>query len=157
MVGRQAGVPIGPTRCGRCGAEGVNRRTCTGDADTHVLLAKEHRTTLGSGNQPSYNTEDGKQPAREWEYGKKADERIAARRAELEAGVPLEEPDSLLTGEVVYTLPFGRDRATPMLVKTTLTFITKTPLALENCARLSIDEAELESIWLETTFEDLEL
>lgn len=151
MVGRQAGVPVGPTRCGRCGAQGVNRRTCTGDANTHVLLAKEHRTTLGSGNQPSYNTEDGKQPAREWEYGKRADERIAARRAELE------EPDSLLTGEVVYTPPHRGTTPTPMLVKTTLTFITKTPLALENCARLSIEEAELESIWLETTFEDLEI
>jgi len=36
-----AGVPRGPERrkhCGICGAEGVDRRTCTGDAGSHAAL-----------------------------------------------------------------------------------------------------------------------
>ena len=63
--GRPPGIAIGPTKCGLCGAVGVNRRTCTGDADTHVKLAGPYTPKLFTGNQPSYQTEDGKQPAPE--------------------------------------------------------------------------------------------
>jgi hypothetical protein len=43
-----AGVPRGPARrkhCGICGAEGVDRRTCTGDAGSHAALDQGYKPT----------------------------------------------------------------------------------------------------------------
>jgi len=42
-----AGVPRGPENrqhCGICGAEGVNRITCTGDAASHAALDKGYKS-----------------------------------------------------------------------------------------------------------------
>ena len=149
MVGRRPGIPIGPTRCGRCGAEGVNRRTCTGDADTHVLLAKEHRTTLGSGNQPSYNTEDGKQPAKEW--GEWAQPDTAKLHEEQDE---VDEVVDLFTGDIVLTLP-EREPRDAVLHQLTLKVVTKYPLGTEALLLASLESNS--AIWIGTTFEEVVL
>ena len=146
MVGRRPGIPIGPTKCGRCGAEGVNRRTCTGDADTHVLLAKGHRTTLGRGNQPSYNTEDGKQPKREW--GEWAERGLTEEQDEVDEVV------DLFTGDIVLTLPETEPKDA-VLHQLTLKVVTKYPLGTEALLLASLESNS--AIWIGTTFEEVVL
>ena len=57
---RDAGVPRGPERrkhCGICGAEGVDRRTCTGDAGSHAALDQGYKPSpLPRVNGPSTAT-----------------------------------------------------------------------------------------------------
>jgi len=132
--------PRGPGRCTRCGAEGVNRATCTGDKTSHEELGKGYTGPhLNTGN-PSGN-----------QYKKEYDDvdvdiDAAAQEVEMDSSEYFE-------GEIVYTPPARVHN----LVKTTMTFITSTPIALENCTRLAIQEADLEHIWLDTEFLDVEV
>lgn len=158
MVARESGVPYGRTRCTACGALGVNRATCTGDRATHAALAGPYRPQVDTGNGTS-----GGGFEREYEEAPAADrevEEVVESITPPPALSPSVRPatlDEIFTGEVVYTPPQVADA--PLtghnLVKTTMTFITTTPIALENCARLAIQEADLEHIWLDTEFEDV--
>tara|TARA_R100001163_G_C5056266_1_gene192676 strand:- start:1298 stop:1525 length:228 start_codon:yes stop_codon:yes gene_type:complete len=69
-----------------------------------------------------------------------------------EVVLELEEPESFFTGTIKLTPP---KMPKAHLVKTTLTFLTPTPIALEMCARQAIDDADIEKIWLDTEFDDL--
>ena len=150
-MAREAGVPYGRTRCTACGALGVNRATCTGDRATHAALAGPYRPQVNTGNGCGDETY-------EREYDEIDEVVTGYDPANNEA--PPATLDEIFTGEIVYTPPTPSEVANSPapghnLVKTTMTFITTTPIALENAARLAIQEADLEHIWLDTDFEDV--
>jgi len=154
-MAREGGVPYGRTRCTLCGALGVNRATCTGDIDTHAALAGPYRPQVNTGN-------GGGDSNYEREYDEATVATTGPDPSLNEAPAPRargENPatlDEIFTGEIVYTPPAANAPAPGHnLVKTTLVFITTTPIALENAARLAIQEADLEHIWLDTDFEDV--
>ena len=166
MVSRPAGVPYGRTRCTACGAPGVNRRTCTGDRKTHAELAKPYTPNIetGNGSGPTsypreYDEDDtdhqattGYDPSLNEAPPDQVDEVVDEFEDEPHPTVlPLDDPDSLLDGEVVYTPPAHN------LVKTTLTFITTTPIALEAAARMGVQDQDIDHIWLDTDIEDVKV
>ena len=154
-MARELGVPYGRTRCTICGALGVNRATCTGEKETHAALAGPYNPQVNTGNGCGDETYEREYEPTEGSTGYDPTLNEAPPR-------PGENPatlDEIFTGEIVYTPPIIEADTPPTrvhnLVKTTLTFITTTPIALENACRLAIQEADIEHIWLDTDFEDV--
>lgn len=128
------GVSYGRLHCTRCGAQGVNRRTCTGDSDSHGRLQKPYRQMLGTGNQSSYNSEDGKPYAKEYEDAEVSD---------------------ILEGEIVYTPPAVEYSKTEFHV-VTFRVMTRFPLGLEATLLQAVND-DVHSLWIDTDFKELDL
>ncbi len=116
-----------------------------------------HTPALAGPYRPQVNTGNGTSGGgfeREYEPVESDQVDEVVEDFEVTSGYPDAELGDIFTGEIVYTPP---EEPAPghLLVKTTMTFITTTPIALENAARLAIQEADIEQIWLGTDFEDL--
>lgn len=136
------GVSYGRLHCTRCGAEGVNRRTCTGDLESHGRLQKPYRQMLGTGNQSSYNSEDGKPYAKEYD---------------LDPGNTAEDTEvsDILVGEIVYTPPAVEYSKTEFHV-VTFRVMTRFPLGLEATLMQAVND-DVHSLWIDTDFKELDL
>lgn len=136
------GVSYGRLHCTRCGAEGVNRRTCTGDSESHGRLQKPYRQMLGTGNQSSYNSEDGKPYAKEYD---------------LDPGNTAEDTEvsDILVGEIVYTPPAVEYSKTEFHV-VTFRVMTRFPLGLEATLMQAVND-DVHSLWIDTDFKELDL
>lgn len=145
------GVSYGRLHCTRCGAEGVNRRTCTGDSESHGRLQKPYRQMLGTGNQSSYNSEDGKPYAKEYEYGNTAEDGTWIPDQDSEDT----EVSDILEGEIVYTPPAVEYSKTEFHV-VTFRVMTRFPLGLEATLMQAVND-DVHSLWIDTDFKELDL
>ena len=163
-------------RCTRCGAEGVNRRSCTGDADTHAELAKGYTgPNLGSGNgsgptryPKEYEDEElpddcDLEEVVEEVHGFTKDGRSAVdftadqsphdASNELIAGLDLDDLDHTpdIPFEVAYTPP---EPARPGVFIVSLRVITRMPAGTE-AALVDFIHDIADVIYLDTDFEEL--
>ena len=166
-------------RCTRCGAEGVNRRSCTGDAETHAQLSKGYTgPNLGSGNgcgpnrfEKEYEDEphppvlplDEVEEVVEEVHGFTKDGRSAVdftadqsphdASNELIAGLDLDSLDHTpdIPFEGVYTPP---EPARPGVFIVSLRVITRMPAGTE-AALVDFLHDMPDVIYLDTDFEEL--
>lgn len=134
-------------RCTRCGAEGVNRRSCTGDAETHAQLSKGYTgPNLGSGN--------GSGPNRfEKEYEDEPHPPVLPLDEVDEVVEEVLEDDHIpdIPFEVAYTPP---EPARPGVFIVSLRVITRMPAGTE-AALVDFIHDIADVIYLDTDFEEL--
>jgi hypothetical protein len=140
----RAGVARGPGRCTRCGAEGVNRATCTGDKDSHEELGKGY-------TGPHLDTGNGSGPnrfEREYEEEEAVNDLIANETAEDDhvPNIPF---------EVEYTPPTPTTPPNrPGVFVVNLRLITRMPASTEqHLVDMVLGMADV--IHLDTEFEEL--
>ena len=168
---RDAGVPRGPARrkhCGVCGAEGVARRTCTGDAESHGALAKAYQPSDLPRPASGSSSPTGNETSTLAELERDQEETPSAQAARLvEEGVispDVERVEGILTemswGDLCQSDADPEPEPRPdegivtlraaLVHEVTLTVVTRYPALVMGRLEHMVEEGLEEALWVST-------